>query len=112
VRKCVTLCNTKTDATDNTVSDDDLDIEYIDDSVGEAWWHMRQPGAKIPGAPDGWSPPGIPEKWSGYKPRNNSGAPTEEDIDNPGNWNLYSYTPVYDKIIMCIIKHLSEQLFS
>ena len=48
--------------TDNTVSDDDLDIEYIDDSVGEAWWHMRQPGANIPGAPDGWSPPGIPEK--------------------------------------------------
>ncbi len=36
VRKRVTLCNTKTDATDNTVSDDDLDIEYIDDSVGEA----------------------------------------------------------------------------
>jgi hypothetical protein len=92
VRKRVTLCNT----TDNTtVSYDDLDIEYIDDLVGEAWWHMRRPGANIPGAPDGWSPPGIPENWSGYKPRNNSGAPTEEDIDNPGNWNLYSYTPVY-----------------
>jgi hypothetical protein len=41
VRKRVTLCDTKTDATDNTVSDDDLDIEYIDDSVGEAWWHLR-----------------------------------------------------------------------
>jgi hypothetical protein len=54
VRKCVTLlCNTKTDATDNTVSDDDLDIEYIDDSVGKEWWHMRRPGANIPGAPDG-----------------------------------------------------------
>jgi len=99
VRKRVTLCKTSTDdAIDNTpVSDDDLDIEYIDDSVGEAWWHMRQAGTKILGAPDGWSPPGIPENWSGYKPRNNSGAPTEEDIDNPGNWNLYSYTPVYDK---------------
>ncbi len=58
---------------------------------------MRRPGANIPGAPDGWSPPGIPEKWSGYKPRNNSGAPTKEDIDNPGNWNLYSYISVYDK---------------
>jgi hypothetical protein len=65
VRKRVTLCNTLTDATDNTVSDDDLDIEYIDDSVGEARWHMRRPGAKILGAPDGWSPPGIPENWSG-----------------------------------------------
>ena len=84
VRKRVTLCNTSTgDATDkNTpVSDDDLDIEYIDDSVGEAWWYMRQPGANIPGAPDGWSPPGISGNWSGYKPRNNSGAPTEEDIE-------------------------------
>jgi hypothetical protein len=92
VRKRVTLYKTSTeDATDkNTpVSDDDLDIEYIDDSVGEAWWHMKRPGAKILGAPDGWSPPGIPENWSGYNPRNNSGAPTEEDIDNPGNWNLY-----------------------
>ncbi len=49
VRKRVTLCDTKTDATDNTVSDDDLDIEYIDDLVGEAWWHMRRPGANIPG---------------------------------------------------------------
>ena len=39
----------------------------------------------------------FPRKWSGYKPRNNSGVPTKEDIDNPGNWNLYSYTPVYDK---------------
>jgi len=98
VRKRVTLCNTSTDATNITpVSDDDLDIEYIDDSVGEAWWHMRRPGATILGAPDGWSPPGILENWSGYKPRDNSGAPTEEDIDNPGNWNLYSYTPVYDK---------------
>jgi hypothetical protein len=38
VRKRVTLYKTSTeDATDNTpVSDDDLDIEYIDDSVGEA----------------------------------------------------------------------------
>jgi hypothetical protein len=58
---------------------------------------MRAPGAKIPGAPDGWSPPGIPENWCGYKPKKNSGAPSEEDIDNLGSWNLYLYTPVYDK---------------
>ena len=25
---------------------DNLDVEWIDDSIGEAWWHMRAPGAK------------------------------------------------------------------
>ena len=111
VRPRVTLCAAKSDGvSEGAVSDDDLDIEYIDNSVGEAWWHMRVPGAKIPGVPDGWSPPGVPENWCGYKPRTSSGAPSEEDIDNPGSWNLYSYTPVYDKKIMSIIKHLPEQL--
>ncbi len=81
-------------ANSDTVSDNDLDIEFIDNSVGEPWWHMRPPGAKIPGTPDGWSPPGVPENWCGYKPKKNSGAPSKEDIDNPGSWNLYSYTPI------------------
>ena len=36
---------------------DNLDVECIDDSIGEAWWHMRAPGAQIPGSRDGWWPP-------------------------------------------------------
>jgi hypothetical protein len=70
VRPRVTLCAAKSDGvSEGAVSDDDLDIEYIDDSVGEACWHMRAPGAKIPSAPDGWSPPGVPENWCGHNPR-------------------------------------------
>ena len=54
VRPCVTLCAAKRDGvSEGAVSDDDLDIEYIDVLVGDAWWHMRAPGAKIPGAPEG-----------------------------------------------------------
>ena len=38
VRPCVTLCAAKSDGvSEGAVSDDDLDIEYIDDLVGEAW---------------------------------------------------------------------------
>jgi hypothetical protein len=67
VRPRVTLCAAKSDGvSEGAVSDDDLDIEYIDNLVGEAWWHMGPPGAKIPGAPDGWSPPGVPQNWCGY----------------------------------------------
>ena len=76
---------------------DNTDIEYIDDSVGEPCWHMRAPGAAFPGLPKGWSPPREPDNWGGYVPRINSGAPLEDDIDNPGHWNLYSYTTKYEK---------------
>ena len=97
-RVTLCLCAAKSDrVSEGTVSDDNLDIEYIDNLVGEAWWHMRPPGAKIPDVPHEWSPPGHPKNWSGYKPRNYSGTPSKKDIDNPGSWNLYLYTPVYDK---------------
>ena len=44
----------------------------------------------LPGSPDGWSPPGPPDGWV-YNPPD--GSPKEEDIDNPANWNLYSFSP-------------------
>jgi hypothetical protein len=69
-------------------------VEYIDDLIGEAWWHMRALGAPIPGSPDSWMPPKEPDNWGGYI---NSGAPLEGKIDNPGGWNLYSFTPKYEK---------------
>ena len=58
---------------------------------------MRAPGAAIPGLPDGWMPPKEPDNWGGYVPWINSGAPLEDDINNPGCWNLYSFTPKYEK---------------
>ena len=42
----------------------------------------------IEGAPDGWEPPGLPIGWK-YVPKN--GAPTKDEIDNPSNWNLFSF---------------------
>ena len=72
---------------------DNLDIENIDNSVGEPWWHMRAPGAAIPGLPKGWSPQREPDNWRGYVPKINSGAPLEDNINNPGQWNLYSSHP-------------------
>ena len=44
----------------------------------------------LPGSPDSWSPPGPPDGWV-YNPPD--GSPKEEDIDNPANWNLYSFSP-------------------
>ena len=48
---------------------DNLDVEWIDDLIGEAWWHMRAPGAQIPGSPDSWMPPKGPDNWGGYVPK-------------------------------------------
>ena len=35
--------------------------------------------------------------WGGYVPKINTGAPLLDKIDNPGSWNLYSFTPKYEK---------------
>ncbi len=48
----------------------------------------------LPGAPDGWKPPGPPDGWE-YNP--GKGVPTEDEIDNPGKWNLYSFAPKIDR---------------
>ena len=48
---------------------DNLDVEWIDDSIGEAWWHMRAPGTLISGLPDGWWPPKEPDNWGRYVPK-------------------------------------------
>ena len=76
---------------------ENLDVEYIDDSIGEAWWHMRALGAQIPGLPDSWMPPKELDNWGGYVPKIGSGAPLVDEINNPGGWNLYSLTPKYEK---------------
>jgi hypothetical protein len=45
------------------------------------------------GAPLGWFPPAPPENHK-YVPVN--GAPAEEDVDNPGGWNSYSFAARYN----------------
>jgi hypothetical protein len=71
------------------------DADNIDDLKGEEF----SPAAKgngvvqLVGAPDGWVPPGPPPTWAGYQPKGN--APQLGDVDNPGNWSLYSFCPKY-----------------
>ena len=87
------LENSTKDGTDT----EDLDVEYIDNSIGEAWGHMRAPGTAMPGLQDEWMLPKEHDNWGGYVPWINSGAPVKDNIDNPGGWNLYSFTPKYEK---------------
>ena len=76
---------------------DNLDVERIDDSIGEAWWHMRAPGSPIPESLDSWWPPKEPDNWGGYVTKTGLGAPLLDEIDNQGHWNLYSFAPKYKK---------------
>ncbi len=61
-----------------------VDVEWIDDSIGEAWRHMRAPGTPIPGSLDSWWPPKEPNNWGGYVPKTRTGAPLLDEIDNSG----------------------------
>ena len=58
---------------------------------------MRAPGAANSESPDGWMPPKEPDNWGGFVPQINSGTLLEDDIDNPGGWNFYSFTHKYEK---------------
>jgi hypothetical protein len=56
---------------------------------------MSRGGKPILGAPEGWSPPCPPDNWSFQQGK---GAPPLDAIDNPGEWNLWSYYgPRYNK---------------
>jgi hypothetical protein len=36
-----------------------------------------------------------PPSWKGYDPK--PGAPSEDNIDNPASWSMFTFTPNYDK---------------
>ena len=70
------------------------DADNIDDLKGEEFSPAEGNGVvQLVGAPDGWVPPGPPPTWAGYQPKGN--APELGDVDNPGNWSLYSFCPKY-----------------
>ena len=46
------------------------------------------------GAPKGWLPLIPAPTFSGYLPKHD--APSEEDIDNPAGWSMFTFTPVYN----------------
>ena len=71
------------------------DADNIDDLKGEEFSPAAEGNGvvQLVGAPDGWVPPGPPPTWAGYQPKGN--APQLGDVDNPGNWSLYSFCPKY-----------------
>ena len=48
----------------------------------------------IPGAPDGWIPPGAPITFLGYHPKLDAPA-FFANIDNPGRWKKFVFQPKY-----------------
>ena len=95
--------NNSDDGNDDADSaDDGLEAEIHDNGVGfeeedaqidDLYGVDFVKTLTIPGAPPGWTPPGPPEGFV-YVPV--GGAPTEDEIDNPGDWNLFSFAPRYN----------------
>ena len=53
--------------------------------------------SSLPGAPKHWMPPKPSDNWVSYSISDKKfNAPDEGDIDNPGNWHLFSFRPKYD----------------
>ena len=73
---------------------EDEDFNKIDDDNGKP----RDGSEDITrlvmiGAPKGWVLPIPPPTFAGYLPKHD--APSEEDIDNPARWSMFTFTPVY-----------------
>jgi hypothetical protein len=58
----------------------------------DKWGEVSAP--PIPGAPDGWIPPGAPINSLGYIPKLDAPAHFAE-VDNPGCWNDFVFQPKY-----------------
>lgn len=71
------------------------DDPEIDDDIGEPTSRADEELnlTSLIGAPLGWLPPSAPLSFPGYRPK--SGDPPEEDIDNPGGWSMFTFTPSY-----------------
>jgi hypothetical protein len=74
----------------------DTDENLIDDDVGEPSSGVDETFdveafKTLPGAPEGWLPPSCPVNFGGYKPK--AGEPSEEELDNPAGWSMYTFTP-------------------
>ena len=66
--------------------------ETVTDALSNCVSSVMNPDATcaIEGAPDGWTPPGPPEKWS-HKQDEKGGEPRFEEVDNPGSWSCFTF---------------------
>ncbi len=73
-------------------NDNEMDADFGEPS---AITGNETPLSGLIGAPDGWVPPQPPPTFQGDVPK--TGAPSEDEIDNPAGWSMYIFTPTYDK---------------
>lgn len=75
---------------------DEEDAE-IDDEIGEPSSGIDKEinlgACGLIGAPEGWLPPSVPITFPGYRPKQEE--PPESEIDNPGGWSMFTFTPSY-----------------
>ena len=79
----------ETDATNN----------LIDDKVGEPTSGadkilVLDGQNSLLGAPEGWLPPSALVTFVGYRPK--AGEPSEEELDNPAGWSMFTFKPSYN----------------
>lgn len=74
--------------------DDDEEFQLEEEYDDQPTLGLPRGGKSIEGAPRGWCPPfGAPKDWE-YTPKYD--APPIDEIDNPGQWNLWSYAPKFN----------------
>lgn len=89
--------NVKMYLTTGEMVGDDLDMIDEDGEISSDVNTWSETSTTLKGAPDGWNPPGPTDKWTSYSVDDKKyDAPEEDDIDNPGNWSLFSFRPKYD----------------
>jgi hypothetical protein len=76
---------------DEKLLNDHYKIEANVDNAIDNTTMTGPPGSTLLGAPAGWYPPLAPENWKPYPRRPESGEPSYESTDNPGNWSEYTY---------------------
>ncbi len=78
--------------------DDHFDamMSVLDNNIAlDEWGEISAPS--IPGAPDGWIPPGPPITFLGYVPKLDAPAHFS-DVDNPGRWSQFVFQPKYGQM--------------
>jgi hypothetical protein len=74
---------------------DAMMVEVDNDIDVNEWGEISSP--LIPGAPDGWIPPGPPTSFLGYVPKLDAPA-NFLDVDNPGRWSQFVFQPKYGQM--------------
>jgi len=92
----------ETDATNNVIDD-----EVGEPTSGADEILVLNGQNSLPGAPEGWLPPSAPLTFVGYRPK--AGEPSEEELDNPAGWSMFTFTPSYNVKMKKYDCHVCQQ---